>query len=549
MKPNQIFISNGPVNSNFFINRKEVDICLSYLKEFQKIVIIYGNSGSGKTSIINFIFDKKMRRKYHAKIEIDSETNLSIICDSIYNQFFGSLKHKASSKKIGANVKAISVEENRDYEVVREGNIQQIVSYLEKKRGILILDKIDSGSDELKKKLLDLITSIADKPKINMILSGSGISAYNVLGITEITPEIQEKSRLWQAVEINQLKLPLVEKFLVEGFQRLKLSYHHEDIQAIVRIFGDNLSIIHEIGLISSTKAKKNKTKKITSKIFSKAIYQIKLGLRNDYTGLFKDTLSLKEMKQKKRASLLLIIASKVNRDITYGEIQADLGKIGYNPNCKTQLNKLVELKQLFENNERYNIASKRYKAYLNIILRMEFSEIYSLIVKNRDFIPVESRLFNRWLISKEDFLIRDISKNSFNKQLKIKELKKGYDKYYWKTTHTARVYTYDLNHFIKKKIENTDNLTDEQKKEKYQIEIEEIQHIYNQISNNTSNGLISGRRLLFFIENSYNDYFNTILVKPKKITFKNAKEPYVILPHTSRKMYSLKEIRSVFNK
>ncbi len=396
-KPYQVFFPGGqPVDPEYFCYRKEIDH-LSRAISDNKVPILSGKSGTGKTSLVEY-FKAKVFKKESLIVTVTNAHNIQSIRDKCFKKYKGDSEEiaKTGGKKLGSKLKPLGrgpevrLEfSGRDIHerIIKDIPVSEIAQLLDNK--LLVLDNIDRANEELRESMIDLIILFSENPKLALILAG--IDAYTFLG----SKNPRKKRAHWEtyakrrvhAINVGPLPLDSGQEIVSKGMKALRLGHSQNLCRRIAQMgLGDN-GLIHEIAKAVAEEAFSQGKPFISFQVFSEAMKEFEDYKKDEYCIDFERW----EKSHNREMESILIVLAFFYEMLRIGEIKR-IVKSAFNLDIENKeivnyLNGFIKVEMIKKAGVKYELRERKYKLYLRAITREEYSDAYELLSEMTDLV------------------------------------------------------------------------------------------------------------------------------------------------------------------
>lgn len=244
-----------------FIDRNEIDGNFDRnFKQRGRNIIVFGQSGSGKTTFLNRYFEKNKLKSLI--IQCDSNMSFQNMIDQIYDQldpyYKSSSSHtigyktkmdyslKAGLQKTESQIETSSSSTNNyDRMLAPQLSINRLADLLGKSDKILVVEDFHKMQENDKKCLADMIKVFMDKsnvyPKLKIICVGAANTARDIVKL-----ESNLRNRVYEC-EIPLLRDDEIERIVRKGCLLLNIQMEDSLVEKIVHYSNRLGTIAHEL--------------------------------------------------------------------------------------------------------------------------------------------------------------------------------------------------------------------------------------------------------------------------------------------------------------
>lgn len=391
---NKVYTPNSAAGISY-VSRRELETTIeSNLSMTGRPIILYGDSGSGKTTIIENLFGRLRMEPIKTSCESTSTfEHVMLAAFDCLNAFYTSGKKSISSNKVASNLQGefkalsglLSIEHKTTSEDVQERLLppqltpQRLAQLLGAIRGVWVIEDFHKVKESEKKRIADVIKIFIDQandyPDVKIICVGAVDSPRKLL---------QQDSNL--EGRVSDVHVPLltdaeIKSMIIKGCKALNIKMEDSLIDKIVFYSGNLASVAHkmcyDICFRNGIKSTCWITKLIKDDKFSLAVKSY----INDNSSRFK---AIFDMSTQDPIGWYIIKTVHIKRiEVSYNQIRKGVNKNGRNYRDNAINSKLSQLISNDFGVLRYNPLSKKYSiaspfwdAFLKMKLELDKSAI-----------------------------------------------------------------------------------------------------------------------------------------------------------------------------
>ncbi len=375
-----------------YIERKSIENSLSKALDIKgKQIVIYGHSGSGKTTILQHVLKSKSVIKITSRCT-SASTMDSIILDAFdelnpyYIQSFssnekGALKSELSAEYLGikSSINAsveISNSETKSRILPPQLTIQRLGQFIGQANAIWIIEDFHKVTDSEKTKIsqtMKLFMDLAeDYPKLKVVVLGAAEHG------SEIVAHDRELSNRITEIPVPLLKESEIELILRKGSEALNIKFEDKLIKAITNYSNCLATIAHQLAYNLCFNNNIHETLRSNKTIYSIDLEQAVNDFSNEkqdtYDQLYKAITEQKKGVYKNVEIILKNLAQLSEEYITQSELLKEIQKEYPNypqGNLSAYVKQLASAKgeeTLRNNSGRISFSDPFFKSYVKMI-------------------------------------------------------------------------------------------------------------------------------------------------------------------------------------
>lgn len=358
-------------------------------------LIVYGHSGSGKTTIIRRALERNKRNSI--KTSCISTTTLEELIVSAFdklNPFYKSKHSSKYSRKISTGLKSAyeGIETTLGSETVKENTTEyqrvlpvqlsfnKLAEFLGAANCVWLIDDFHKVNDIEKQKLAEVMKSFVDisndYPQVKIIAIGAVNSPREVVNYKDdLRPRLSE-------IYIPLLSSDELRKILINGGKLLNVEFENRLIEQTIEYSNSLGSICHNLAYYHCENSDVSKTKRVKEEIpysvFAQSIEEYIKEKSDTYQEKLDKILKQRTRKYENVKLILMAFIDLDKEEVTYNEILTKIreSESDYpNGNCTTYLKSLSsyedsEILRFDENSGRYSFSDPFFKAYCKMALK-----------------------------------------------------------------------------------------------------------------------------------------------------------------------------------
>jgi Cdc6-like AAA superfamily ATPase len=379
-----------------YINRGALEKQIDRALKIQGMqLIVYGHSGSGKTTIVRRVLERNKRNSI--RTSCISTTTLEELIISAFDKLNPFYKSKHSSKyshRISTGLKNSykGIETTLSYDITMENSTEyqrvlpvqlsfhKLAEFLGAANCVWLIDDFHKVTDEEKTKLSEVMKSFVDisndYPKVKIIAIGAVNSPREVVNYRdELRPRLSE-------VYIPLLSSEELKKILINGGKLLNVEFEEKIIEKTIEYSNSLGSICHNLAYYHCELSDVLKTKRINEKIpysvFPSSIEEYLKEKSDTYQDKLDMILKQRTRKYENVKLILMAFIELEKEEVNHNEILTkirDLHPDYPSGNCTTYLKSLIsykdtEILRFDENSGRYSFSDPFFKAYCKMALK-----------------------------------------------------------------------------------------------------------------------------------------------------------------------------------
>lgn len=386
----EVFTPTSAANISY-IERKAIENRLSKALDIRgKQIVIYGHSGSGKTTILHHILKDKSVNKITSRCTSTS-TIESIIFDAFdelnpyYVQYYSSgnkqnVNGKLSSEYLGIKSKInvsneISTTETKARVLPPQLTLQRLGQFIGQANAIWIIEDFHKVSDSEKTKIsqtLKLFMDMAEEyPTLKIVVVGAAEHGY------EIVAHDKELNNRISEISVPLLEEAEIKKIIEKGCLALNIKFENELMQKIAKYSNCLATIAHQLAynLCYNRNVKKTVKSTITISVseLDNAINDFSYEKEDTYEQLY-NTITQQRKGIFQNVEIILKTLSEINSEwITQNELFTEIRKRFPNyplGNLSTYIKQLTSAKgeeTLRANSGKISFSDPFFKSYVKM--------------------------------------------------------------------------------------------------------------------------------------------------------------------------------------
>jgi hypothetical protein len=399
INPDEIFTPrSAEVNPRLYIPRPELESELIDALDETQHIIIFGESGNGKSWLYKRVFKQKNVR--FQVVNLVNASRLGSLSAAFKDQIdrLEEVRKKeyelAKSAKISPGGLGAEFEGTWTYEVGKKEPYEDLLSYMSRfngKKKVLVFDNFEQiASDE------DLCKQVSD---CIILLDDPNYAAYGVkiciVGVPSGIEEILARHGNIQTISSRMKEIPEVERMtknearaLMElGLERildLRIEFDRETFYESVLWITDRIALeLHEFGLRLAKEARKNKDR-IDQKVWDRAIKKWTDNSIRTFCASVSMRLNARETKAARRNQCIYACGKIEKSNFTYKDIESIIREEFSDSTSGISLNVSGELSALANGNnpilkrlpsdDAYRLASPKFRMAIRTMLRKDDS-------------------------------------------------------------------------------------------------------------------------------------------------------------------------------
>lgn len=352
-----------------------------------KQLVIFGHSGSGKTTVLNHMLEIKKIEKITSRCTKESTLD-SIILDAFdkLNDYYVKSKGKSEKEQLNGELstsfsKVTAMKEssiNSEEQRVLPPQItpQRLAEAMGKRKVVWVIEdfhKVEPAEKTKISQVMKLFMDIAnDYPNTKTIVLGAADKGY------EVVNHEKELDNRVSEIEVPLLSSDEIQKLLCKGADALNITFEGNIISQIEKYSNSLATIAHQIAynLCSNNDVRKTQKKlvQIKEESLQMALDDFTSDKQDTYKELYLRITKQREGKYKNVEIILEAIANIEKKDITQHDILVEIQKVYKDypaGNLNIYLKKLVgvEGEEVLRNNAgRYSFSDLFFETYIKML-------------------------------------------------------------------------------------------------------------------------------------------------------------------------------------
>ena len=337
--PGQVFTPARPVRPDMFASRHYADLQETFeqsLSEPGRQIVLYGDTGVGKTSLVRYIRDTKEIHMVEVEcgMPFEAMVNEALSQAGVDDTQVERIEKTSKQVGVGATLKGVlsgrwgkeweKSESYRSYPVTIQTALREALEV----QGfpVLFIDNFENlrqedHGKESAVKIAQLMKSFSDKGEVKVVVTGIPEESEALIRLDQAT------ARRTNQIEVPRMPGSELNEILVKGEHKLGMHFDEKARQEIIGFSDGFPYYTHLHALYAARKAKAARLRTIGIKHFDTALAQVidnsVLEVRNAYRDAAETTGQVKV-----RKSVMEAIARVNAQEVTFKEIKASFWKL-----------------------------------------------------------------------------------------------------------------------------------------------------------------------------------------------------------------------------
>jgi Cdc6-like AAA superfamily ATPase len=323
-KPEEVFTPGIPAVENFVERPELIDRVVTAINTPGKQVVLYGETGVGKTSAAEYVLQKKLRERY-VRVQCQPGYSLKDIIASIYDEMQRQFAMQGTRESIGyrGNIEQFDLPLDLSNEPVTPKRLVEICGRY--KVTVIVDDYEKLGTQEVKREVANLAKEFSDRAEF---LPGR-------LCIVGIHSSPGEMIQLDESLNrrLSQIPVPVMEEgeirgILERGFSQLGIHYDQHLINEFVHMAGGYGAFAHDLGLKTARSLISESRTTIVKEDLDKAVTSLVEENKAQFGRIYSDHVQQSSRTMQVRQSICEAIALSDQVDMETSEILERVNEI-----------------------------------------------------------------------------------------------------------------------------------------------------------------------------------------------------------------------------